>query len=79
MRHAMTKLLVSTLLLAAFAYTLFIIWIVWFTLAFFDVDAKAGQVSGMIVLGFVALSPIPLGIYCFRRAKALLHDDKPKI
>lgn len=75
----MAKLLVSTLVLSATAYTLFIAATVWFSFAFFSSDANGVEMSRTVGFGLFALSPVPVCIYCFKRVKALLNGEHPKV
>jgi hypothetical protein len=51
---------------AAISYTLVITAMVWFTFAFGGFE-PGGNISGLIVFALLALSPIPVCIFCFRR------------
>ena len=62
----MTKLLAFGLLLSAAGYTLIMLWMVWFTLAYFGSDAGYANLLTAIVLIAMALSPLPVWMYCVR-------------
>lgn len=53
--------------IAAICYTLFIAALVWFTLAWGGLD-EPWQLSDLLVLTALALSPIPVCFICFRRS-----------
>ena len=75
----MTRLLAFGLLLSAAGYTLIMLWMVWFTFAFFGFDACYADLLTAIVLIAMALSPVPVWMYCVRRANALRRGERPKI
>lgn len=75
----MTRLLEFGLLLSAAGYTLIMLWMVWFTFAFFGFDAGYADLLTAIVLIAMALSPVPVWLYCIRRANALRRGERPRI
>lgn len=75
----MAKLLISTLVLFATAYTFFIVWMVWFTFAFGGADLTGASVLVVGAFCLVALSPIPVCLYCFRRVRSVLRGERPRI
>lgn len=75
----MAKLLISLLVLAAAGYTIFIGWMAWFTFAFGGTDLAGAPIAGIVVFSLLALSPLPLCFYCFRRVQALRRGEHPRI
>jgi uncharacterized membrane protein (DUF485 family) len=75
----MTKVMISALVVLSITYTSFVIWMAWFTYAFFGFDAKGGNIESVIGFGLFVLSPIPVCIYCLRRAKALSNGVRPQV
>lgn len=75
----MTKLLISILVLVSACYTIFIGWMVWFTFAFGGTDLMGAPIAGVVVFGLLALSPLLVCFYCFRRVQALRRGEHPRI
>lgn len=75
----MTKLLIPSLVLLAVGYTLVMLWMVWFTFAFFGFEALGNDPLVVIIVVAMALSPIPIWIYCVRRITALRRGESPKV
>ncbi|WP_298687056.1 hypothetical protein [uncultured Sphingomonas sp.] len=75
----MTKLLISILVLAATGYTFFISWMVCFAFAFGGIDLTGAPIAGLVVFGLLALSPLPVCFYCFRRVQALQRGEHSRI
>lgn|GEM_PF-4666909 len=75
----MTRLLMFGLLLSAAAYTLIMLWLIWFTIAFFGFDASYADPLAAIVLTTTVLSPIPVWMYCIQRVSALRRGERPRL
>lgn len=75
----MAKFLIPMLVLAAAGYTIFIGWMVWFTFVFGGTDLTDAPIAGVMVFGLLALSPLPVCFYCFRRVQALRRAEHPQI
>lgn len=74
----MAKLIATMPIIAAILYTASIAWMVWFTFAFSGFDWKPGDIGGILGFSAFALSPIPVTLYCLRRARSLRQRADPK-
>lgn len=75
----MSKLLISMLVSVAAGYTVFIGWMTWFATAFGGSDLTKAPIGGAVGFGLVALSPVAVCTYCFRRVQALRRGERPRI
>ncbi|KQM28806.1 MULTISPECIES: hypothetical protein [unclassified Sphingomonas] len=71
----MAKLFATLPIIAAILYAASIGWMIWFTFAFFGFNWNLSDIGGKVGFGAVALSPIPVIIYCFRRARSLRQQS----
>ncbi|KTW10409.1 hypothetical protein NS258_12625 [Sphingomonas sanguinis] len=79
MSNVMGKFVAATLVAVAATYTLFIGWLILFTIAFFGIEDFGSDLLGFSVMFVMAISPLPIWRYCLKRAAAWLRGERPRL
>lgn len=73
----MNKFVAIMLISAATGYTLFVGFIVVFTIGFFGLQSVGDDLIGLAIFCLIALSPLLVWPYCLKRAAAWYRGGHP--
>ena len=73
----MDKFVAAVLIAVATGYTIFIAFIVVFTMGFFGFENMGDDVIGLSVFCLIGLSPLAVWPYCLKRAAAWRRGEHP--
>ena len=77
MRVAMDKFVAFVLIATATGYTLFVAFIVVFTVGLFGLHDLGKDLGGLAIFCLIALSPLAVWPYCLKRAAAWHRGEHP--
>jgi hypothetical protein len=75
--HMAGKIVAGSLITAAIFYTLIVAFIVLATIGFSGLKGLGAHPIAFVIYSLIAMSPLPVWLYCLRRARAWLRGEHP--